>query len=101
MVITNQLKNQHLLWRAGFGPMAEEIHQLDTASPASYVKALLKGSSKSPVYMDVADSALKGLVMGVEEIGKAQRQLDEEQRKKIRQQSREDLKSLNLTWIGE
>jgi uncharacterized protein (DUF1800 family) len=101
MVITNQLKNQHLLWRAGFGPMAEEIHQLDTVSPASYVKALLKGSSKSPVYMDVADSALKGLVMGVEEIGRAQRQLDEEQRKKIRQQSREDLKSLNLTWISE
>jgi uncharacterized protein (DUF1800 family) len=101
MVITNQLKNQHLLWRAGFGPMAEEIHQLDTAPPASYVKALLKSSSKSPVYMDVADSALKGLVMGVEEIGRAKRQLDEEQRKKIRQQSREDLKSLNLTWIGE
>lgn len=101
MVITNQLKNQHLLWRAGFGPMAEEIHQLDTASTASYVKALLKGSTKSPVYMDVADTALKGLVMGVEEIGKARRQLDEEQRKKIRQQSREDLKSLNLTWIGE
>jgi uncharacterized protein (DUF1800 family) len=81
--------------------MAEEIHQLDTAPPASYVKALLKSSSKSPVYMDVADSALKGLVMGVEEIGRAKRQLDEEQRKKIRQQSREDLKSLNLTWIGE
>jgi hypothetical protein len=101
MVITNQLKNQHLLWRAGFGPMAEEIHQLDSASQASYVKALIKGSSKSPAYIDVADSAVKGLVMGVEEIGRQQRALDEEARKKIRQQSREDLKSLNITWIGE
>src|SRR5690348_5730051 len=101
MVITNQLKNQHLLWRAGFGPMAEEIHQLDTASQSSYVKALIKSSAKSPAYIDVADSAVKGLVMGVEEIGRQQARLDEEDRKKIRQQSREDLKSLNLTWMGE
>ena len=101
MVITNQLKNQHLLWRAGFGPMAEEIHQLETASPSSYVKALLKGSSKSPVYLDVADNAIKGLVMGVGDIDRAQRTLDAEAKKKIRQQSREDLKSLNLTWLNE
>lgn len=101
MVITNQLKNQHLLWRAGFGPIAEEIHQLDNASQSSYVKSLIKGSAKSPTYIDVADSAVKGLVMGVEEIGRQQRALDEEARRKIRQQSREDLKSLNLTWIGE
>jgi uncharacterized protein (DUF1800 family) len=101
MAITNQLKNQHLLWRAGFGPLSEEIPQLDNASPSSYVKALLKGSSKSPAYLDVADSAVKGLVMGVDEIGKMQKALDQEARKKLRQQSREDLKSLNLTWIGE
>lgn len=101
MVITNQLKNQHLLWRAGFGPMAEEIHQLDSSSQASYVKALVKSSSKSPAYMDVADSAIKGLVMGVEDIARQKRALDPEERKKIRQQSREDLKSLNLTWLDE
>jgi uncharacterized protein (DUF1800 family) len=101
MVITNQLKNQHLLWRAGFGPMAEEIHQLDNSSQSSYVKALIKGSSKSPAYIDVADSAVKGLVMGVEEIGRQQARLNEEDRRKLRQQSREDLKSLNLTWMGE
>lgn len=101
MVINNQLKNQHLLWRAGFGPMAEEIHQLESASQSSYVKTLFKASSKSPTYMDVADNAIKGLMMGVEDIGRMQKQLDEDERKKLRQQSREDLKSLNLTWISE
>lgn len=100
-MVSNQLKNQHLLWRAGFGPMAEEIHQLDSVSTGSYVKALMKGSSKPPVYIDVAESAIKGLVMGVEEIGRQQARLDEEQRRKLRQQSREDLKSLNLTWMNE
>lgn len=100
-MVSNQLKNQHLLWRAGFGPMAEGIHQLDSVSSASFVKAIIKASSKSPGYLDVADSAVKGLVMGVNDVARAQRALDPEERKKLRQQSREDLKSLNLTWINE
>jgi uncharacterized protein (DUF1800 family) len=100
MVITNQLKNQHLLWRAGFGPIAEEFHQLAAASQKSYINSLFKASSKAPAMIDVADNALKGLVMGVKDISEAQKRLDEEQRKKIRQQSREDLKNLNITWLG-
>ncbi|THU37210.1 DUF1800 domain-containing protein [Niastella caeni] len=101
MIVTPQLKNQHLLWRAGFGPMAEEYHQLPTASHKSYVNSLFKASAKGPDMIDVADSALKGLVMGIKEVGMQQRGLDEVQRKKIRQQSREDLKSLNITWLNQ
>ncbi len=29
MPVSNRLKNQHLLWRAGFGPMAENIADQD------------------------------------------------------------------------
>jgi uncharacterized protein (DUF1800 family) len=102
MVVTNQLKNQHLLWRAGFGPMAEELGQLTTASQKAYFQALAKASKKTPVYIDVADNFIKGLAMGVDEIGRQQRrELDEEQRRKLRQQSREDIKSLNLAWLNE
>ena len=101
MPLSQQQKNQHLLWRAGFGPMNEEFGQLTSASTNSYVNALFKASSKSPLYIDVADSAIKGLMMGVDDIVKQQQQLNEEQRKKLRQQSKEDIKNLNLTWISE
>lgn len=101
MKVTTQVKNQHLLWRAGFGPMAEEFHQLSTASNKSYINSLFKASAKGPEYIDVAHSALKGLAMGVREVGQANKPLDEEQRRKMRQQSREDIKSLNLTWLNQ
>jgi hypothetical protein len=29
MSLSNQLKNQHLLWRAAFGPMVENLKELD------------------------------------------------------------------------
>jgi uncharacterized protein (DUF1800 family) len=102
MTVTTQLKNQHLLWRAGFGPMAEEFSQLATATNKSYVNSLFKASAKGPDMIDVADNALKGLVMGIREAGMQQQQpADEDQRRKMRQQSREDIKSLNLTWLNQ
>lgn len=101
MMVTNQLKNQHLLWRAGFGPVAEEFHQLASASNKSYIDALFRASGKSPAFIDVAGSALKGLTMGIREAGQGQRSLDEAQRRNIRRQSRENIKSLNLTWLNE
>jgi len=98
---SNQLKNEHLLWRAGFGPMAEEIHQLSEASQKSYVKAIFDASSKAPEYIDVASNAVKGLIMGMGEIGKQNNPLNDEEKKKFRQQSRQDIKNLNLSWLNE
>lgn len=101
MPVSQQLKIQHLLWRAGFGPMAEDIQQIQKAHhPREYVKALFKSSSVTPPVIDVADSSLKGLIMGIDEIGKQQK-LSDEEKKKIREQSREDIKSLNLTWLRQ
>jgi uncharacterized protein (DUF1800 family) len=102
MIVTPQLKNQHLLWRAGFGPMAEEFQQLASASHKSYITALFKTSAKGPDMIDVADNAIKGLMMGIREAGMQKNAGgDENQRRKIRQQSREDLKSLNITWLNQ
>ena len=102
MVVTNQLKNQHLLWRAGFGPMAEDLGQLATASQKSYFQALVKASKKQPQYLDLADNYIKGLMMGIDEIGRTQRkELNDEEKKKLRQSSRESIKSLNLAWLNE
>lgn len=101
MIVTPQLKNQHLLWRAGFGPMAEEYQQLASASHKSYVNSLFKASAKGPQMIDVANSAVKGLVMGVQEASTKKRDLDEMERRRLRQQSRDDIKNLNITWLNE
>ena len=86
MSLTNQLKNQHLLWRAGFGPAVEQLGDLSKFTPKQYYKALIKASAKSPVYMDVADNYLKGLVMGIGDIEKQKKKdLDPEERKMVQQ----------------
>src|SRR5215211_5452201 len=100
---SNQLKNQHLMWRACFGPAADQLEQLKTLSPHQLFKALQKNASKKPEYIDVADDYLKGFFMGADEIGKQQRpnELNADQRKKIQQKNREDIRSLNLSWLNE
>jgi uncharacterized protein (DUF1800 family) len=99
---TNQTKNQHLMWRAGFGPAAEQVPQLGSITPKVLYKALQKASAKKPDYIDVADDYLKGLFMGAQEVGRQQRRtLDENERKMVREQQREDIKSLNLYWLTQ
>ena len=73
MILTNQLKNQHLLWRAGFGPMAEDSATMKRHSQKSLLNAILRSSSHAPEYLDVADNMFKGLMMGIGEVGKMQK----------------------------
>ncbi len=100
MAVSNRLKNQHLLWRAAFGPMAEDTASLDKVPQKQLWDILVKTSAKKPDYIDVASDAIKGVVMGVMDAGKME-QLTKEQRLELRRQSREDLKSLNLFWLDE
>src|SRR5579871_963800 len=102
MTVTNQLKNQHLIWRAGFGPRAEDLLQLSTVSQKSLFKSVLKDSSKSPQYIDVADNELKGLMMGMNDMQKLKKaDLSADEKKQLRKQSQKDIKSLNLAWLNE
>lgn len=91
------------MWRAGFGPATDQLEQLKKISPQQLFQALQKASSKKPEYIDVADDYLKGLFMGAGEIGRQQKrkELDADDRKKIREQNRDDIKSLNLSWLNE
>ncbi|HEU4634270.1 MAG TPA: DUF1800 family protein, partial [Flavisolibacter sp.] len=100
---STQLKNQHLMWRAGFGPAADQLEQLKKLSPQQLFNALQRASSKKPGYIDVADDYLKGLFMGAGEIGRQQKkkELDPDERKKVREKNRDDIKSLNLSWLNE
>lgn len=102
MSLSNQLKNQHLLWRAGFGPAVEQLNDLARYTPKQYFKALVKASDRKPEYIDVADDYLKGLVMGVQEIGRQQRkEMDADQRKMVQQKNREGVRNLNMYWMHE
>jgi uncharacterized protein (DUF1800 family) len=100
-MLSNQQKNQHLMWRAGFGPAAVQVESLKSLNPADLFKALQKSSSRKPAYIDVADDYLKGLYMGVEEMSKREnkKELNADERKKIRDKNRDGIKSLNLTWF--
>jgi uncharacterized protein (DUF1800 family) len=102
MPLTNQLKNQHLLWRAGFGPAVEQLEDLRNFNPKQFYKAIVKASEKKPAYMNVADNYLKGLMMGVEDAGRMQRkELTPEERKNIQRKNREGVRNLNLFWLKE
>lgn len=102
MSLTNQLKNQHLMWRAGFGPAVEQLDDLSKYTPKQFFKALVKASEKKPDYIDVADDYLKGLMMGIEEVGRQQKkELDADERKKVQQKNREGVRNLNMYWMHE
>jgi len=100
MSLTNQLKNQHLLWRAAFGPMAENANQLDQISQKELYHVLQKTSSKNPDPLNVANNSFDGLIKGIQDLGQMQK-LTQEQKKQLRKQSAEDIKNLNLTWLSE
>ena len=101
MVVSNRLKNQHLLWRAAFGPMAEQAASLDTISQKELWQLLLKTSSKPVTKIEVAQKLIE-TYKEIKDLGDMQKTLaDPEQRRKIREQSRDDLKILNIRWLNE
>ena len=100
MPLSNQLNNQHLLWRAAFGPMAENINQIGHVSQKELYHILIKTSSKSPGPLNVATSEFDGLIKGIQDLGRIQ-QLTADQKKQLRKQSVDDIKNLNLTWLSE
>lgn len=100
MQVSNRLKNQHLLWRSAFGPMAENAAELDGISQKRLWELLLKTSAKNPEPINVASNLFDGLVKGVQDLAQLQK-LSPEQKKAMAQQSREDIKNLNLRWMSE
>lgn len=109
MIITSRLKNQHLLWRAAFGPMAENAASLDDISQKKLWELLVKTSSRIPEKIEVAQNLTDGLYKGIKELGDMQKavmdadknKMDAAARKKRREQSRDELKNLNLLWLDE
>jgi uncharacterized protein (DUF1800 family) len=102
MPVTDQLKNQHLLWRAGFGPASTDLDGLNAIPQKSLAHTLWSNSSRPVKPIEVADESLKALFMGGDQaMGTRRRDLSADEKKQIRKQSQQDLKSLNLAWLNE
>jgi uncharacterized protein (DUF1800 family) len=100
MAVSNRIKNQHLLWRAAFGPMAEMAASLDTFSQKDLWALLVKASSKPVQKLEVTKNPADEYMMGMTDPKEIQKTLNNpELRKKLREQSREDLKVMNLRWL--
>jgi uncharacterized protein (DUF1800 family) len=99
-MISRQLKNQHLMWRAGFGPAAGQLEQIKDLTPSQLFKALQKASARKPEYLDATDDYLKGLMKGIGEEGRRQ-QMEKDERKNYQQRSRQAIRNLNLMWLDE
>ena len=101
MAISNRIKNQHLLWRAAFGPMAEEVEMLDNANPKNIWKKLLETSSDTPAKLDIASNPFEDRTM-MNEDGTMMNysKLDGEKRRMLAKQGRDDLKDMNIAWLN-
>lgn len=95
---SNQLKNQHLLWRAGFGPGPEHNDRLNH-SPKQLIKHLFNQDKKTPPFIQAADPEIEKMVADYNYL--SQKDLTPEQKKMIRDKSREGLRSINLLWLNQ
>jgi uncharacterized protein (DUF1800 family) len=101
MPISNLLKNQHLLWRAGFGPMAENIASLDNMSTKKLWKTLQETSRDKPVDFNIAHNPRTDKAyMNADGTPMNYGKLDAVTRKLIAQQYRNDLKDMNIAWLN-
>ncbi len=94
MAVSNRLKNQHLLWRSAFGPMAENAASLDTLSQKSLWALLVKTSAKLVEKIEVTKNPADDYDMKMDTISNA------DMRKKRREKSRDDLRAMNLRWLN-
>ncbi len=98
----NQQKNQHLWWRAGFGPPADQIKQLSGKKPEAIFHSILKASEKKPDLFDLVDPDLKEMVMENQQMVPGKRaDLKPNEKQMIRRQSVQDISKLNIRWLQE
>ena len=100
MQVSTRLKNQHLLWRSAFGPMAENAASLDSITQKNLWDLLVKTSSKPVKKIEVTKNPADEYGAAMAKPGDVQKGFkDPELRRKIREQSRDDIKTMNIGWL--
>jgi uncharacterized protein (DUF1800 family) len=101
MPLSNKIKNKHLLWRAAFGPMAENVAELDTITPKKLWSTLLSTSADTPTKMNIAtDPRTDKAYMNEDGTQMQYKQMDAITRKLIATQYKDDLKNMNIGWLN-
>ncbi|PSK88875.1 DUF1800 domain-containing protein [Taibaiella chishuiensis] len=104
---TKQRHNQHLLWRAGFGPAAADLDRLRHINPDKLYKQLEKQAKQKPVPFDAASDYIKTALLQAAPAMEGQlspedkKRYTTEQRRLINRQSNEDIRKLSLLWLDE
>jgi uncharacterized protein (DUF1800 family) len=107
MSVSLQTKNQHLLWRAGFGIDLSSLSKISVIKTKYLLNDIFEKNDGIPEFIDVADESLKKLYAEVSEtttmnsLDKVLDKFSKEQRQQIQKQSREDIRKLNLKWLDE
>lgn len=100
MAASNRLKNQHLLWRSTFGPMAENAATLDKVSQKDLWALIVKTSAKPVEKIEVTKNPAEEYMMNMSDPREIQKALSNpELKKKLRDQSKDDLKTMNIRWL--
>ncbi len=100
-------QQNHLFWRAAFGPTPDMLIQSTPFKPNTYVAALIKASEVPHKPLVVAKNMLDGLGNGLNQFANMQKMQGADsinavqQRRMMQRQSREDVRSLNLLWLSE
>ncbi|MEO5967043.1 MAG: DUF1800 domain-containing protein [Ferruginibacter sp.] len=103
----NRSKNQHLLWRAGFGPDYKLSSSLNTSNSRDIWKNIIEGSREKPKKFIVAQNLMLDYFKGekdldvINKIAKENKEEINAIKLKMRQSSLQDLKTLNNTWVDE
>jgi len=101
MPVSNRLKNQHLLWRAGFGPMAENLADLDNINPKKLWNTLLQTSYDAPINIQVAANPFaKNTYTNGESTPMNPFKMDKEKKRMLARQYRDNLKDMNISWLN-
>jgi uncharacterized protein (DUF1800 family) len=96
MPVSEQLKYQHLLWRAGFGPNQDTFSKEIAGKPASWYKQLETASASTVKELDVINPYLKTVL----DEGNRRMMADDE-RRMLRRLQRDDIRKLNLAWLTQ
>ena len=101
MALSIRLKNQHLLWRAGFGPMAETVAALNEISTKKIWKNLIDTSAETPQKIDIAANPFEDkTMMNANGTMMDYSKLDAEKKRALAKQGRDDLKDMNIAWLN-
>lgn len=101
MQISTSLKNQHLLWRSGFGVSQSQQKFLTNTKTLDLLDTIFKNSSGAPSILDVTDSEINNIQKEIQNAsaGDVTAAKTQALRKIFREKSTESIRLLNQEWV--